>query len=229
MAIEPTSKSKGTIRYAIYDFDGTLLQKQTVPHLLKTWKRRGLGLQRYRQLYRWMLTQYVLYKLRVFKIDQKTFRLRAMQRLTELFGLLALDELHRYFDDAYRYAKPFVNQRVVKALKKDKKEGYHTVLLSGNYDMFLERFKSLGFDTIIGTSLFDNQGHLFANPSIIIGDKKIEALESRLPSLNWQYTKGYADAYYDLPILSKVNEPICVNPDKKLRQYALSKNWNILK
>jgi phosphoserine phosphatase len=223
-----TSKNSALMRYAIYDFDGTLLEKQTVPHLLKTWKKRGVGLQQYRIIYRKMIQQYVLYKLKVFGLDQKTFRLQSMQRLTELFKLVSAEELQRFFDDAYRFAKPYLNSRVLKALKKDKKEGYHTVLLSGNYDVFLNRFKGLGFDTIIGSSLFNGQGELLQTPSIIIGDKKIQELEARLPNLNWEHTKGYADAYYDLPILSKVKIPIVVNPDKKLMKHAHLHQWLVL-
>ena len=228
MDTEATSKNNKNVRYAFYDFDGTLLLKQTVPHLLKTWKKRGLGLQRYRKIYRTMIQQYFLYKFKIFGISQKTFRLQAMQRLTELFSLISKEELQRFFDDAYRLAKPFLNTSVVKALKKDKKEGYHTVLLSGNYDVFLHRFKHLGFDTIVGTSLMDDQNKMIEKPSIIIGDKKIEALESLLPDLNWAHTKGYADAYYDLPILSKVNKPIVVRPDKRLLRHAKRHNWTIL-
>lgn len=229
MDTEATSKNNKIVRYAIYDFDGTLLLKQTVPHLLKTWKKRGLGLQRYRRIYRKMIQQYFLYKFKIFGISQKTFRLQSMQRLTELFSLVSKEELHRFFDDAFRLAKPFLNASVLKALKKDKKEGYHTVLLSGNYDVFLHRFKHLGFDTIVGTSLMDEQNEIIEKPSIIIGDKKIEVLESLLPDLNWAHTKGYADAYYDLPILSKVKEAICVNPDKKLYAYMKKHGWRMLR
>jgi phosphoserine phosphatase len=215
-------------KYAIYDFDGTLLLKQTVPHLLKTWKQRGLGLQTYRRIYRWMIRRYFMYKSQLFGIDQKSFRLQAMQRLVELFQLVTVEELGRFFDEAYDRAKPFLNKNVLKAIKKDKKLGYTTVLLSGNYDVFLERFRNLGFDEIIGTSLFDVQGNLVKHPNIIIGDEKIHQLEQRLPELDWKQTKGYADAYYDLPILSKVAQPICVYPDKKLLKHAKLQQWTIL-
>ena len=215
-------------KYAIYDFDGTLLLKQTVPHLLKTWKHRRIGLQTYQRIYRWMIRRYLMYKSKLFGLDQKTFRLQAMQRLVELFQLVSLEELGRFFDEAYDRAKPFINKNVVKALKKDKKLGYTTVLLSGNYDVFLERFRHLGFDEIIGTSLYDVQGQLIKHPKIIIGDEKINQLEQRLPELDWFHTKGYADAYYDLPILSKVAQPICVFPDRKLLKHAKRKGWTVL-
>jgi phosphoserine phosphatase len=211
--------------YSIVDFDGTLLQKQTVPHLLKTWKARGLHLNAYRRVYRWMIRRYIRYKLKIFGLDQKTFRLTAMQRLTQLFVLLTNEQLHAFFQDAYERAQPFINQDVVRAIKDDKQKGMTIILLSGNYDVFLNCFKPLGFDIVLGTRLYDDHEQLIKNPSIIIGDKKVDLLHKNVPSIHWKTTKGYADAYYDLPILSKVGHPIVVTPDKKLMRYAKEKGW----
>jgi phosphoserine phosphatase len=217
------------MKYSIVDFDGTLLQTQTVPLLLKTWKARGIHLQAYQRVYRWMIRRYIRYKLKIFGLDQKTFRLTAMQRMTELFALLSNDELHAFFLDAWHQAQPFINQDVVRAIKEDKQKGMTIILLSGNYDVFLHCFKPLGFDIVLGTQLLDNHQQLIPHPSIIIGDKKVDLLNNKVPSIDWKMTKGYADAYYDLPILSKVGFPIVVTPDKKLMRYAKAKGWTFLK
>ena len=211
--------------YSIVDFDGTLLQKQTVPHLLKTWKARGLHLKAYRRVYRWMIIRYIRYKLKIFGLNQKTFRLTAMQRMTELFALLTKEQLHAFFQDAYQRAQPHINEAVVRAIKEDKQNGMTVILLSGNYDAFLNCFKPLGFDVVLGTKLFDASQQLIQHPNIIIGDKKVDLIESNFPHIDWKNTKGYADAYYDLPILSKVGLPIVVTPDKKLMRYAKEKSW----
>ncbi len=39
----------------------------------------------------------------------------------------------------------------------------------------------------------------------------------------------YSDSHYDLPLLMNVQEPVAVNPDKKLRRTAVQQGWKILK
>jgi phosphoserine phosphatase len=39
---------------------------------------------------------------------------------------------------------------------------------------------------------------------------------------------GYADSYYDLPFLAGLGHPVAVNPDRKLRSAAMSRQWPIL-
>jgi phosphoserine phosphatase len=148
-----------------------------------------------------------------------------MQRMTELFALLSKDQLDEFFLDAYHRSKPFINQDVLRAINDDKQKGMTIILLSGNYDGFLNCFKPLGFDIVLGTQLFDESNQLIHTPSIVIGEKKVSLLEERLPNIDWKNTKGYADAHYDLPILTKVGQPIVVTPDKKLTRYAKEKGW----
>src|SRR5262249_53436372 len=40
---------------------------------------------------------------------------------------------------------------------------------------------------------------------------------------------GYADSYYDLPFLVALGPPVAVNPDRKLRAAAMSRQWPILR
>lgn len=39
---------------------------------------------------------------------------------------------------------------------------------------------------------------------------------------------GYSDSYSDVPMLSVVGHPYCVNPDRRLRRLALAYDWPIL-
>jgi len=38
----------------------------------------------------------------------------------------------------------------------------------------------------------------------------------------------YGDSVDDLPALSLVGNPVCVNPDKKLYEKALKEDWSLL-
>ncbi len=37
----------------------------------------------------------------------------------------------------------------------------------------------------------------------------------------------YSDSINDLPLLDAVKNPIAVNPDRKLREIAIERNWDI--
>ncbi len=39
---------------------------------------------------------------------------------------------------------------------------------------------------------------------------------------------GYADSHYDLPFLTALGHPVAVNPDKRLRATAMSRQWPII-
>jgi HAD superfamily hydrolase (TIGR01490 family) len=39
---------------------------------------------------------------------------------------------------------------------------------------------------------------------------------------------GYADSHYDLPFLTALGHPVAVNPDKRLRTTAMSRQWPII-
>ncbi|HLR71231.1 MAG TPA: HAD-IB family hydrolase, partial [Pseudogracilibacillus sp.] len=46
--------------------------------------------------------------------------------------------------------------------------------------------------------------------------------------IDWQNSFAYGDSYSDLSVLDLVGNPIAVKPDNKLREIAVSKNWEIM-
>jgi phosphoserine phosphatase len=215
-------------KFAIYDFDGTLLLKQSVPFILRQWKALQLPSRAYSSMYRTMLFKYAVYKIGIFGYRKETFHRDSMSLLATLFATVTIEQLGLFFDALAKVSQPFLNKKILRAIEKDKKAGYQLVLLSGNYDVFLERYRQLGFDHILGSGLFNEQARVHKQPTILIGEEKNKALEKRIPNFNWQHTKAYADSYYDLVLLRKVKEAIAVNPDHKLAQYAKKAKWTIL-
>jgi alcohol-forming fatty acyl-CoA reductase len=170
-----------------------------------------------------------LYRLKIFGIKKETFRAWTMQQIGRLFASIDATALSQFLDSLYVATKPYLHPGIKRQIKKDKQAGYQIVLMSGNYDIFLERFRSLGFDVIIGTSLFNENGEYINNPEIIISERKPLEVTKRLPEIDWHYAKAYADAIYDLPLLSIVGQPIVVTPDKKLAILAKQNHWRIIK
>lgn len=216
------------MKYAIYDFDGTLLQAQTVPFILDHWEEAKLSPDLFKKIKSKIYFRYLLLKLKVFGIKKDEFRYWAMTQVGKLFGSVSLDQLSNFLDSLYEKSKTKLHKKVVKQISKDKQDGHTTVLVSGNFDILLERYRDLGFDHIIGTSLFNQQGKVHQQIKILAADLKVPSLIAYFKTILWDKTKAYSDSYADIALLSKVKEAICVTPDKKLLKHAKANQWRII-
>jgi phosphoserine phosphatase len=215
------------MKYAIYDFDGTLLQTQTVPFILRHWQTSSLPKAAFKKTKNAIIFRYVLMKLKIFGIQYDQFRYWAMAQVGQLFATITIDQLSQFLDDLFLASKPILHKKIVKQILKDKQEGFHTVLLSGNFDVFLERYRDLGFDDIIGTRLFDNNAKVI-DPLIFLAEQKVSVIVKKFPSIQWDKTKAFTDSYADIELLYKVKEAICVTPDKRLLKVAKEKSWRVI-
>jgi len=92
-------------------------------------------------------------------------------------------------------------------------------------------------------SLFDIPNMLATDPELVDGqytgefvgepcyqEGKVSRLNTWLNenNLNLDNSSFYSDSHNDIPLLERVTHPYAVDPDKKLRKHALSKNWPIL-
>ncbi|AUD64260.1 hypothetical protein BK011_00595 [Tenericutes bacterium MZ-XQ] len=208
------------MKLAIYDFDGTYVDVQTVPFVFKLWKEQNKDQKVFKRLYRKLMTWYVLYKLKI-GWNHETFRKNAMALTIDLLHSLNEEERNTFLKDLYIKLQPYINQDLKEQLSKDQKDGYHTVLLSGSFDIMLMPFLNEGFDDVIGT-VSQKDGNLlsYETVDIIIKNKKIEAIKSKFPHADLTQSKAYADSYYDLPLLLEVKDGYAYRPDKKLKRYA---------
>jgi phosphoserine phosphatase len=64
---------------------------------------------------------------------------------------------------------------------------------------------------------------------ICYGNEKLLRLEKYCEKVNSKISDAwyYADSISDLPVLSIVGSPVCVNPDRQLRKRVKEKNWLI--
>jgi phosphoserine phosphatase len=62
------------------------------------------------------------------------------------------------------------------------------------------------------------------------GDEKLNRLNGYCISNNTDQSAiwYYSDSISDLPVLSAVGKPVCVNPDRALKKEALKRGWKIL-
>jgi HAD superfamily hydrolase (TIGR01490 family) len=92
--------------------------------------------------------------------------------------------------------------------------------------------KIYGIDNLLATTPEFKQGGYTGNVEGIpcFQEGKVTLLEQWLKT-SIETLKGsyfYSDSHNDLPLLNKVDYPIAVDPDKKLRAVATQSNWNII-
>ncbi len=217
------------MKLAIYDFDGTYIDVQTLPFLFKMWKDKKINIKSFNKIWHKIKMRYILNKLNLFGWDKQTFRANAMELTADLFNSVERETLNEFLVDFYNTIQPHVSKGIRSKLHEDKKNGYYTVLLSGNYNIILEPFLRDGFDQVIGTDI--NKGNELKSSKeveIIINQRKQDIIRETFPNANFEDSKAYADSDYDLPIFELVGHPIAVNPDKELLNIAKARNYEVL-
>jgi HAD superfamily hydrolase (TIGR01490 family) len=89
----------------------------------------------------------------------------------------------------------------------------------------------MGIDDILCSELEIKEGLLTGKPEgrLCYGEEKLVRLRDYCEKKNVPLSTAwyYGDALIDLPPLSIVGNPVCINPGKKLRKIAAEKRWRI--
>lgn len=91
----------------------------------------------------------------------------------------------------------------------------------------------LDLDDVICTEL-EVDGSCFTGRTsgkICFGNEKLFRLKKYCEKINSKISDAwyYGDSISDLPVLTIVGYPVCINPDRQLRKKAKEKNWIIFK
>ena len=225
------------MKIAIFDFDGTLFPVETIPFLIKQYPKLGYSRVKQIKMLFGLIPELLSYKLSK-NPDKEKFRHRAVYLFLSMFEGMTEDEVHEFFLKNVETVKTLLDPEVLSEVKKCHDKGYHTVLLSGCFNMMLNPLaKDYDFDEVIGTALIfsqykDQQPRMQSKLPIVIisGEQKVTAARSinKGSEVDWQSSVAYADSYYDEPILRLVGHKVAVNPDQRLTAIAKENDWRIL-
>jgi len=88
-------------------------------------------------------------------------------------------------------------------------------------------------DDIICSDIEVKNGYLTGRPRgrLCFGEEKKSRLREYCEKNNTKTSDAwyYGDSISDLPALSSVGNPLCVNPDKKLKKAAHKRGWKTLR
>ena len=218
------------MKLAIYDFDGTYMNSEILRTVYDFWKTKKLNMKMHRWIFFKIVITNLLYKLHLFGWDKPKFRMNAMAMTSDLFNSISENALDIFLEEVYLFLQDKINQDIKEQLKKDKENGYYTVLLSGNFNCILKPFLKDGFDEVIGSIARVNGKMLKPKDiKIIINKVKAETIKSRFPNADFKSSIAYADSYYDLPILELVGNAVAYHPDEELQKIAKERDYRIWK
>jgi HAD superfamily hydrolase (TIGR01490 family) len=219
------------MKLAVFDFDGTLSPQDTLPFLLKQWKKfKYPKIKRY-LVYASVLPLYLKYKLG--KGSREEIRKEGMRRFSQIFSGMSKKDFRDFMERSSKNILPELNGEIVREIRKAREAGYHTVLLSGCYQSFLKYVgEALGIDTVLGTHMNYTNGciDLKKPMEIVSGEVKTERLRRHFAEMdvNWKGSTAYADSMSDIEILHMVGKPVVVDPEPKLKEVAERKEWRII-
>jgi len=128
---------------------------------------------------------------------------------------------------------PSVHEEARSEILTHKAKGAKLVILSSSLTQICREISdNLGMDDIICSGFEVRDGYLTGNPcgNLCFGDEKAVRLKEYCKRNNMESSSAwyYGDSISDLAALSSVGNPVCVNPDKKLKKEAHQRGWKIL-
>jgi HAD superfamily hydrolase (TIGR01490 family) len=219
------------MKLAIFDFDGTLLMKDTLPCLGKEWLRQKRSKTKYITTVLLVLPVVLLYKARL--LSRETMKGLAFRRFNSFYTHMTRQEIEEFFLQAYPHLYKVFNLVVLEEIKLAQEQGFHCVLLSGAYVELLHIVsKELGIDTVIGAKLaykddvFDHKG----DTPFIDGKSKHSLLLKAFADeeVDWEASRAFGDSYADICIMETVGERVAVNPDSELLHHAQTNKWRVI-
>lgn len=125
-----------------------------------------------------------------------------------------------------------IRPEVYKEIRLHKENNAESALLSSAISAICNPIAEyLGLENIICTEMEVIKGVLTGLPvgKFCFGKEKRDRLLAFCKEKNFDPLKAYyyADSISDAPALDVVGHPVCVSPDKKLKQLAQSKGWRI--
>ena len=146
----------------------------------------------------------------------------------------SLEELYSWrYDFVEKTIKPIIATAAYDLVEKHRQQGDTLLIITATNRFVTEPISKLfGIENLLATDPEKTDtgytGKVDGTPCFQEG--KIERLNSWLDKSgeNMSGSIFYSDSHNDLPLLEKVDHPVAVDPDKKLRVYARKSNWPII-
>ncbi|MGB1189451.1 MAG: HAD family hydrolase [Pseudomonadales bacterium] len=128
---------------------------------------------------------------------------------------------------------PMILPRALNCIAKHREQGDFVMIITATLDAITQPIaRALGVETLLAPVAEVIEGRYTGSIKGIatLGQGKVDRLHLWLKDEPYDLTGStfYSDSRNDIPLLSVVDHPICVDPDPVLRAHAATKNWPII-
>jgi HAD superfamily hydrolase (TIGR01490 family) len=214
---------------AFYDLDGTLADLNLVHAALfilrnlGEWHRRIIS-----------IATLAASAPRLYLAERKDRRLLNEVLFESLKGVSSdrLIELGQEYCD--RVLIKHLYPSAIELVEANRRIGLEPVLVTGSPDFIVAPLcRQLGIRDFAANRLIISGARATGRlmQPVMAADEKADWCVNFAAQHNLDLRKcwGYADSYYDLPFLIALGHPVAVNPDRKLRAAAMSRQWPVLR
>lgn len=213
---------------AYFDVDGTLVGSNLLHPTLRYLANQANPLDSARRLGGLALQTPVLLASELR--DRRAFN----ERLFFHFKGMSEDRLIMLGQEVFEEVlEPRIFKGTRDLLDKCRDAGMRIVLVTGALDHAVAPLaEHFGAHHIIANRLELREGHATGRllRPVVAGPGKARLIvnDARENGHDLADCQAYSDSFSDVPMMSVVGHPFCVNPDKKLRQLARSYDWPVL-
>lgn len=223
----PARPAKAGPRAALFDMDRTLLRVETASLYVRHQRRMGEATWKdMAQLGYWLL-QYNLGVLDASNV--------ARNALVKIRGLPETVLAARCDDWFRRDVERHISDQGRLAVKRHREAGHVCAIVTAASPYAARPLANLlGIEHVLSTVLEVDERGLFtgrAEHPLCIGEGKVIRARRLLDALGLSLDDAvfYTDSVQDLPLVERVGEAVCVNPDPRLRRIAKKRGYRIEK
>lgn len=222
-----SSKDNNTCKkyIAFFDLDHTIINANSGKALIQYAYKKGLISHRF---IFWGLYFSMLHK---FGLKDPV---KIISSLTRWLKGVPEKELNDLSDEMFKtYLVKYIRPEIEEKIQYHRRFDAHIIILSSSiFPVCKVVADHLKMDDIICSTLKTSDGLYTGDPEglFCFGGEKVKRLNKHCenininPALCWYY----GDSIDDLPVLTVIGNPVCVNPDKKLLKEAKKEGWEIL-
>jgi HAD superfamily hydrolase (TIGR01490 family) len=216
------------LRAAYFDVDGTLVGTNLLHPTLKYLMTTASPLESARRVLGAALDAPNL--LAAELKDRKLFN----ERLFFHFKGMSQDRMEFLSDEVFdTVIRPRIFRGSVELVEQCRSAGLRIILVTGSLACTVAPLAAhLGADQVIANRLEYKEGYATGRLSrpVVAGPEKarIMVADARERGIDLAGSHAYSDSFSDVPMLSLVGHPFCINPDAKLAKLARSYHWSIL-
>lgn len=216
------------MRAAYFDVDGTLVGTNLLHPTLKYLMTNASPLESLRRVAGAALDAPNLVAAELK--DRKLFN----ERLFFHFRGMSQDRMEFLSDEVFdTVIRPRIFRGTHDLVEQCRKAGLQIVLVTGSLGCTVAPLAThLGADRVIANRLEYKEGYATGRlmRPVVAGPEKARIIvaDAQDHDIDLAGSHAYSDSYSDVPMLSLVGHPFCINPDAKLAKLARSYHWSIL-